>query len=250
MAFYSPLLSSLGLTQIPENDSELPVDDFSVKVTRRKMKNLRLKVDRGSGEVLVSAPHWISQNHIKNFVRSQKAWIAKQRVNLKTRPQQILSLTDGSTVSILGVDHQITIFTNSKRNRVALADDAKLNLYFAEEANIDTAHTLLGKVYRDKLKQMIPELLDKWQPIVGESVNEFGVKKMKTKWGSCNINVRRIWLNLELAKYPAEILEYVLVHELTHLHERYHNARFRSLMSQFMPDWQERENRLNNCFIP
>ena len=92
--------------------------------------------------------------------------------------------------------------------------------------------------YRQQLKKRIPALLNHWHPIIGKQAADWGVKKMKTKWGSCNISQRRIWLNLELAKKPVECLEYVLVHELVHLHERHHNDRFKGLMDKFLPQWR------------
>ena len=81
--------------------------------------------------------------------------------------------------------------------------------------------------------------------IVGKSAAEWRIKNMKTKWGTCNIRARRIWLNLQLAKYPVSCLEYIIIHELTHLWERYHNAHFKSLMDKFCPDWRERKKTVN-----
>lgn len=104
---------------------------------------------------------------------------------------------------------------------------------------------MLLRWYRAQLKALIPPLLDKWQPVLGVQVAEWGVKKMKTKWGSCNSNDRRIWLNLELAKKPVQCLEYIIVHEIVHLMERHHNDRFRTLMDQFMPKWRLRRDALN-----
>jgi len=81
-------------------------------------------------------------------------------------------------------------------------------------------------------------MLVKWEQIVGVRAAEWGVKKMETRWGTCNIGARRIWLNLELAKKPIQCLEHIIVHELVHLLERHHNDRFRDLMDQFMPQWR------------
>jgi predicted metal-dependent hydrolase len=92
---------------------------------------------------------------------------------------------------------------------------------------------------------MIPRLLDKWQTKVGVQVTAWGVKKMKTKWGSCNVDSRRVWLNLELAKKPARCLEYIVVHELVHLLERHHNERFTALMDGLLPAWRVRRRELN-----
>ena len=95
-----------------------------------------------------------------------------------------------------------------------------------------------GTSYRDEIKKVVPELLEKWQPIVGKKASDWGIKKMKTKWGSCNIEQHRIWLNLELVKKPLACIEYILVHELVHLHDRNHNEHFKCLMDKFMPDWR------------
>lgn len=92
--------------------------------------------------------------------------------------------------------------------------------------------------YREQLKAQIPLLLEKWQPLLGVQVADWGVKRIKTKWGSCNANAQRIWLTLALAKKPVQCLEYIVVHELMHLLERHHNDRFMALMDKYMPAWR------------
>ena len=104
---------------------------------------------------------------------------------------------------------------------------------------------LLNDWYRRRLKELVPDLIAKWQPVVGVQVADWGIKKMKTRWGSCNTRDHRVWLNLELAKKPPRCLEYVLVHELVHLLESHHNDRFKALMDQFMPQWQLHWDELN-----
>ena len=97
--------------------------------------------------------------------------------------------------------------------------------------------------------EMIPQLIEKWEKVVGVTCNDWGVKQMKTKWGACNTTDKRIWLNLELAKKPTICLEYILVHELVHLHERNHNDRFIALMDKFMPKWRLHRDELNSLPI-
>ena len=104
---------------------------------------------------------------------------------------------------------------------------------------------MLREWYREQLKKQIPPLLDKWQNKIGVEVSDWGVKQMKTKWGSCNIEAKRIWLNLELAKKPKQCLEYIIVHELMHLLERHHNEHFKSLMDKHMPQWRSHKEELN-----
>ena len=94
---------------------------------------------------------------------------------------------------------------------------------------------ILQEWYRKELKKLIPSIIDKWQPVMNVQVNDWGVKKMKTRWGSCNISAGRIWMNLELVKRPAQCLEYIIVHEMVHLLERLHNDRFMKHMDLFLP---------------
>jgi hypothetical protein len=93
---------------------------------------------------------------------------------------------------------------------------------------------------------MIPSLIEKWQAVIGVEVVEWGVKRMKTKWGSCSAESKRIWINLELAKKPVQCLEYIVVHEMVHLLERNHTERFIALMDEFMPSWRLLRDELNH----
>jgi predicted metal-dependent hydrolase len=97
------------------------------------------------------------------------------------------------------------------------------------------------------MKSLVPDLITRWQPVIGVRVADWGIKKMKTRWGSCNVRDQRVWLNLELAKKPPHCLEYVLVHEMVHLLERHHNERFKALMDQFMPQWRLYRDKLNQA---
>ena len=111
----------------------------------------------------------------------------------------------------------------------------------------DQREALLHRWYRQRLRLRIPQLIAQWEPEIGVTVAQWGIKRMKTRWGTCNVDARRIWLNLELAKKPASCLEYILVHEMVHLLERHHNERFRELMDRLMPLWREYREELNRC---
>jgi predicted metal-dependent hydrolase len=106
---------------------------------------------------------------------------------------------------------------------------------------------VLHRWYRRRLREQIPELIAKWEPIVGVKVAAWGIKRMKTRWGTCNISDRRIWVNLELAKKPSACLEYIIVHEMVHLLERHHTDRFRDHMDRFMPQWRLQKEVLNRA---
>lgn len=98
---------------------------------------------------------------------------------------------------------------------------------------------------RDELRRMIPALIAKWEPTMGVAVSEFGIRRMKTRWGTCNIRTKKIWLNLELVKQPLHCIEYLVVHEMTHLLERLHSARFFGYMDRFLPEWRKWKMELN-----
>jgi predicted metal-dependent hydrolase len=100
--------------------------------------------------------------------------------------------------------------------------------------------------HRKELNFRILELFEKWQPIMGVKATSWGIKKMKTRWGSCNVRTGKIWINLELARKPSHCLEYIVVHELAHLLEPSHNHRFKAFMDQFLPNWRNHRAELNN----
>jgi hypothetical protein len=140
---------------------------------------------------------------------------------------------------------RVLAYTGPPRIRCSGADF--LDLFVRPETTVAQRQRVLECWYREQLRGQIPALLAQWQPVLGVAAAEWGIKKMKTRWGSCNIRARRVWFNLELAKKPARCLEYVVVHELVHLLERNHNARFKTLMDQHLPTWRTCREELNRA---
>ncbi|MBU0960972.1 MAG: M48 family metallopeptidase, partial [Proteobacteria bacterium] len=126
----------------------------------------------------------------------------------------------------------------SGRHHVSLGSDDRIRLHVSNGTTSLKRIQLLHEWYRAQLKIRIPGLLERWQPRVQRKVSEWHIKKMKTRWGTCNITKSRIWLNLELAKKPEECLEYILVHEMVHLLERCHNKQFYEHMDRLLPMWR------------
>jgi predicted metal-dependent hydrolase len=141
----------------------------------------------------------------------------------------------------------LNVLQHAGPNRVSINGNSELRMQVRPGADRDKRESVLTEWYRRQLKALIPDLIAEWQPVLGVEVADWGVKKMKTKWGSCNTRDRRVWLNLELAKKPPRCLEYVLVHELAHLLESHHNGRFKALMDQFMPRWRLHRDELNQA---
>jgi predicted metal-dependent hydrolase len=129
---------------------------------------------------------------------------------------------------------------------VEYSADQGLILYVRPNSTKERRQKLLNDWYRQQLRAAIPTFLEKWQKEIGVTIGEWGIKRMKTKWGSCNLQARRIWLNLELAKKSPRCLEYIIVHELVHVLERKHNNRFYGYLTKYLPDWKEIKKELNS----
>ncbi len=229
---------------------KLRVGNEEIDVQRKRIKHLYLGVSRDDGRLKVSAPLRVSDAALAAFVLSKQHWISKQRTNLRALQVKSanaeLQYVSGEPHFYRGDRYQLNVIHEKSSPSVAIRDNQYLDIYIHESTSTDQRRKLLSKWYRHELKQLVPPLIEKWQPVMGVKVKEWQIKQMKTRWGSCNIAARRIWLNLELIKKPAICLEYVVVHELVHLLESSHNARFKSYMDRFMPNWREHKRLLNH----
>lgn len=204
-----------------------------------------MRIDAQDGLVKLSAPYQLSEQQVFQFVQSNLAWLQQKLSELNPTPP--LQYLTGEQVPLLGKIHTLEVQSGAAHKRAWITDDNRIQLHTPDNASTDEKMKLLDTLYRTTLKQHMPAMLQQWQPIVGKSVNDWGIRKMKTRWGTCNITAKRVWLSLALAEKPLPCIEFVLVHELVHLHEKHHNQRFYDLMTQFMPDWEEREQLLLRC---
>jgi len=229
-----------------ETTYELVVDGNSIQVTRKRIKTIRLKVNTATKQIRVSCPQRVSERELIDFIESKRSWIEKhltKKIPAQVKPKEI-NFEEGDIIFFKGEEYELVIRTGSKKTSVNI-DDRRIIL--SSKSNLDRTkrEQAIQEFFRKYLKREIPKLIEKWEPIMGVSVNEFGVKRMKTRWGTCNIRARRIWLSLALAEKSPELLEYVVVHEMVHLHERLHNQRFKNFMTQFLPNWKVLQNQLN-----
>lgn len=226
--------------------SMITVNGIDVHIVRKTIKNLHLAVYPPYGHVRVAVPEHVTDDNVRLAVVNKLKWIKTQQQDFKDQPRQSeRQYVSGECHYFFGVKYRFELVHKTGKPEVKLLKSGRLKLLIKQDASVDKKEQVITEWYRTELKKVIPELLLKWQPIIGKEVKDWGVKKMKTKWGSCNIEQKRIWLNLELAKKPMECLEYILVHELTHLHERSHNHRFKELLDQYLPNWQISRNILN-----
>jgi predicted metal-dependent hydrolase len=218
--------------------NNLVVSGIPVQVVRKDIKNLHLSVCPPDGHVRVAVPSHLTDDNVRLAVISRLSWIKKQQASLLAQPRQSApEMVTGESHYFFGKRYRLEVIERRGRHEVVIKNNSTLQLFVNPGTSKFNRALVLNEWYRDQLKLQISELLTHWQTVIGKQAS-WGIKRMKTRWGSCNINQRRIWLNLELAKKPLECLEYVLVHELVHLLERHHNARFKAYMDQYLPQWQ------------
>lgn len=225
----------------------IEVNGLKIEVVRKAIKHLRLAVYPPLGEVRIAAPLRVPDAALRLMVLEKFNWIRKQQARvmaMPVRPQ--LKMQTGENHFFQGRCYCLNVIEQSGRQqRVEPGENNALHLYVRSNASVVQREAVLHAWYREHLQREIPLLIARWQPVMGVQVADWGVKKMKTRWGSCNIRAQRIWLNLELAKHSAACLEYVVVHEMVHLLERYHNDRFKKFMDQFLPTWRLLKAELN-----
>lgn len=225
---------------------QISVKGLSVQVVRKAIKNLHLGVYPPNGRVRMAVPVRVNDDAVRLALVGKLGWIKRQRVKFEAQSRQSKrEMVSGESHYFLGRRYRLSVIAHDGPPKV-LTRKKLIELRVRPETDARQRERILRRWYRQRLKEMIPPLLEKWQEILGVRIAEWGIKKMKTRWGTCNPGARRIWLNLELAKKPAQCLEYILVHELTHLVERHHNDRFISLMNRHLPNWRQHRQALNS----
>lgn len=218
-----------------------------VELVRKDIKNLHLGVYPPNGRVRVATPLMLSDEAVRLAVIDKLGWIKRQQTRFADQPRQSQrEMVNGESHYFLGLRYRLRVHEVDAPPRVALRGVASLDLFVRPGASSAQREEVLLQWYRAQLKELIPPLLSKWQRTMRVKAMTWGVKKMKTKWGSCNPTSGSLWFNLELAKKPVQCLEYLVVHELVHLLERHHNDHFMALMDEFLPNWRARRNLLNS----
>ena len=224
---------------------QLKLGDITVEVVLKDIKNIHLSVNPPTGRVRISAPLRMSVDTIRLFAISKLGWIKQQQKKLllqgRETPREYL---DRESHYVWGKRYLLTILEKDQAPFVELKH-SKMLLQVRPGTDEKQRQAIVEGWYRAQLKAAVPSFIAKWEPLLGVTVKRFFVRRMKTKWGSCNPAAGHIRLNTELAKKPRECLEYIVVHEMTHLLEPTHNARFAALMDQFMPSWRFYRDRLN-----
>jgi predicted metal-dependent hydrolase len=225
---------------------QITVGGITIHIVRKRIKNLHLGVYPPEGRVRVAAPLHVTDESVRLFVIKKLAWIKRHQEKFAGQQRQSArECVTGESHYFQGRRYRLNVIQHQGHSRITIRNSTTMDMYVKADADADYRRRVLSGWYRQHLKDQIPVLIEKWQPIMNVSVAEWGVKQMKTKWGTCNIKARRIWLNLELAKKPPHSLEYIVVHEMAHLLEKGHGDRFKKLMDQFLPQWRQYREELN-----
>ena len=223
----------------------IDLGDISAEVVLKDIKNIHLSVYPPNGKIKIAAPFRMDLETIRIFAISKLGWIKRQQTKLRNQEREAArEFISRESHYYLGKRYLLKIIESEAKPSVFIRHD-KLIIQVKQDTNKAKRQILLQEWYREELKAIIPIYIDKWEKIMGVEVSEFGIKKMKTKWGTCNIEAKRIWINLELAKKPVGCLEYIVAHEMVHLLERSHNARFIAYMDKFLPNWRSLKEELN-----
>lgn len=224
----------------------IEVGGIPVEIVRKDIRNLHLGVYPPNGRVRVAVPLRLDDEAVRLAIVSRLGWIRRQQAGFEQQERQSpREMVTGESHYYLGRRYRLNVLEQDASPRVLLPNTTTLELRVRRGSDPVKRESVLYQWYRDQLKELIPPLLEKWECKMGATATEVRIKRMKTHWGTCNADARRIWLNIELIKKPHECLEYILVHELVHLVERHHNDRFREHMDRLLPQWRLWREKLN-----
>ena len=221
-------------------------DDWVLEIRKKQIRHFYFRVLPGQKTVMVSCPETAAPAELARAIHSRSNWIRKQVGLAQNRPlKPAASCVSGETHLYQGIPHVLALREVHGRPHVFLPGDQTIVLSVKPGARLENRKAVLENWYRSRLLETAGRMVKKWEPVMGVTVNQVRARKMKTRWGSCNIHAARIWLNLELARMDLVFLEYVLVHEMVHLLEKSHSPRFYAHMDRLMPGWPQLKRTLN-----
>ena len=224
---------------------QVQLGDIAVDVVRKDIKNVHLSVHPPTGRVRIAAPERMSLDTVRVFAISKLGWIKRQQHKLleqeRETPREYL---DRESHYVWGRRYLLKVVEVEQSPTVELSH-SRMVLRVRPGTDQARRRVIVEDWYREQVKQAAPSLVAKWGKLTGVKCEHVFVQRMKTKWGSCNHRAGTIRLNTDLAKKPKDCLEYIVVHEMVHLIEPTHNARFLALMDRFMPKWQSHRQSLN-----
>jgi len=224
----------------------LTIAEIDVEIARKDIKNIHFGVYPPNGRVRVAVPVNVDDEAVRIAVISKLSWIRKQIATFQNQQRQSKrEYVPRESHYYLGKRYLLSIDESNDKQGVIVKKSKTLVLKVRPGSSTEKREKILTQWYRDELKNIVTSMIEKWERILGVKVTAWGVRKMKTKWGSCNPKTGRILINLELIKKPVHCIDYIVLHEMTHLIEKRHNDRFRDLLTHHMSLWQTYRDELN-----
>lgn len=225
---------------------KITISNIDVDVVRKSIKNIHLAVYPPTGRVRIAAPLGVNDDTIRLFAISKLGWIKRHQRTLE-KQERISPRTYKQREShyFQGRRYLLNIIEDTTSPKVVIQNKKSIDLYIKPDTPTSKRHEVLTEWYRMELKKQIPPIIEKWEKILNVKVTDWQVKQMKTKWGSCNIEKKRLWINLEMAKKPQHCLDYIVLHEMVHLLVRHHNEQFLYYMDKYLPNWRQIKRELN-----
>ena len=227
--------------------TKIDLGEIAVEVVKKDIKNIHLRVYPPTGKVRISAPFRMNAETIRIFLISKLGWINKQQKKLREQQRETpREYLDRESHYVWGQRYLLQVTEVDAAPAVELKHN-KMLLRVRPGTSQDKKQTIVDEWYRARIKNAVPSLIAKWEPLMGVKVDRFFVRKMKTRWGSCTPHSKSIRLNTNLAKKPPECLEYVVVHEMVHLLVHDHGDRFTTLMDRYLPGCRVIRQTLNEA---
>jgi predicted metal-dependent hydrolase len=219
--------------------------DIKIELIQKSIKNVHLSILPPHGNVRIAAPLHLSEETIRLYAISKLSWIKKQQKKIRSQERESKrEFINKETHYFQGRKYLLRVIEADRPAKVVF-NKKYIHLHVRPRTNTKQRQIILNEYYRQELKELVEGYIAKWEKKIPVKVRDFGIRRMKTKWGTCNIEARRIWINLELAKKPLQCLEYIVVHEMVHLLERKHNERFMAYLNKYMPRWRNYKEELN-----
>lgn len=232
------------------NQSLLQVGGIEAVVLYKPVKNLHLNVLPPVGKVRVTAPLNMNDDAIRTFLATRISWIKKMQAKFKGQERQTpREYVSGETYYYFGKKYKLEVIETETTPIVEIKGKTKILLSIRPKTTVLKREEIMQNWYRDELRKFLDKAIDKWEKKIGVKTDRWGIRRMKTRWGTCNHKQNNIWLNLELAKKPESCIEYVVLHELLHLIEEKHSEIFTVLLNKYMPKWKSEKEELNRLIL-
>ncbi|MEE1474837.1 M48 family metallopeptidase [Fusobacterium sp.] len=216
--------------------------DIKAEITRKKIKNIILKVTPDE-RVLISAPPRVPESYLKEFVKTKEEWIVKKLEEAKNRKKKEMIYESDEEIIYLGKKYYLEIITS--HNEKVTIQDEKIYIYCLENSTVEDRERIFKNWLKVELGVLLKDLTYKIGKMIGYLPNEIRIRDMKTRWGSCISARKVITYNLQLAFQPLPLIEYVVLHELAHIPYPNHQKEFWNFVEKFIPNWKERRKLLN-----